>query len=654
MKAVLTALRRHGPTVFGLLLLAGAVYVVQREFRHLSLAEIRRALGNMPSHALWVAAGWTLLAYGVLTIYDRLGSVYAGKPVSYLRTSLASFCAYTLAHNLGFAAVSGAAVRYRFYAAWGLTPGEIAKVIAFTSLTFGLGGMALGGLVLILEPEVVPWIGAHTPHWTMQLIGVALLGVVASYLLLSRFLPHFHAFGHRIDLPGFRMACAQTALAAVDVAVTAMIFYALLPPAEGLSFVRFIGLYLAAYTAGLAANVPGGLGVFDTAILVGLQPYIAAPEVISALLLFRFYYYIIPLFLAGALFAGFELNQRRHLLSRIGPETRVADSLEGPVLAGLSGIAGAALLFIGALPARGSRLALWAGEWAALASHFAASLIGSLLLVAAYGMLRRLRIAWASGIVLLLLGGVVALLRGEPWFISGGFIALSGLLACIRTAFYRDARVTGEPLSAATLLPLVVTLGAALTLARIAWREPVAEEPWWAVPFLAETPHTLRFAVGLCGVLLLVAALRLLRPARLRPAEYDMVARSRLSALGGRVPARADGALFTDGGANAGLAFLKLEDVWVGLGDPAGDKAGQLAVLWRFRDLCERNGVGHAFYRVGPSLLRLYEDTGLASHPLGDGTYLALPAGADPEALLERLADPRLPAPAEAETPREG
>nr|WP_305123254.1 phosphatidylglycerol lysyltransferase domain-containing protein [Roseomonas sp. GC11] len=634
---VWAVLRRHAPTVFGLLLLAGAVFVVQREFRHLSLAEIRVALEAMPARALWVAAGWTVLAYAVLTIYDRLGSVYAGRPVSYLRTSLAAFCSYTLAHNIGVAAVSGAAVRYRFYAAWGLSPGEIAKVIAFTSLTFGLGAMALGGVVLILEPQVVPWAGTHTPAWLMRLLGLVLVGVVTGYLLLSRFLPHFTAFGHRIDLPGFRMACAQTVLAAVDVAVTAMIFYALLPPAEGLGFLGFVGLYLAAYSAGLAANVPGGLGVFDTAILVGLQPYIPAPQVISALLLFRFYYYIIPLFLAGALFAGFEINQRRHLLTRIGPETRVTDSLEGPALAGLSGLAGAALLFIGALPARGSRLALWAGEWAALASHFAASLIGSLLLVAAYGMLRRLRLAWVGGIVLLLLGGLVALLRGEPWFISGGFLALAGLLACIRTAFYRHARVTGEPLSASTLLPLAISLGAALTLARIGWREPVADEPWWAVPFRPETPHTLRFAVGLSGVLLVVAALRLLRPARIRPAAYDMAAQARLAALGARVPPQADGALFAESG--AGFAFLKLADVWVGLGDPAGDEAGRLAVLWRFRDLCERNGVGHAFHQVGPEMLRLYEDTGLAGHALGDGRFLVLPAGADPEALLAQLSE---------------
>ncbi|WP_419899757.1 lysylphosphatidylglycerol synthase domain-containing protein [Roseomonas sp. USHLN139] len=637
MSPVLGALKRHGPTVFGLLLLVGALYVVQREFRHLSLADVRLAIEAVPAHTLWVAAGWTLLAYAVLTIYDRLGSVYAGKPVSYLRTSLASFCAYTLAHNLGFAAVSGAAVRYRFYAAWGLTPGEVAKVIAFTSLTFGLGGMALGGAILIHDPDIIPGAAGHVPAWTLQLIGAGMLCIVASYLLLARFVPHFTAFGHRIDLPGFRMALAQTALAAVDVAVTAMIFYALLPPAEGLTFPRFVGLYLAAYTAGLAANVPGGLGVFDTAILVGLQPYIPAPQVISALLLFRFYYYIVPLFLAGALFAGFEINQRRHLLGRLGPETRVTDALEGPAMAGLAGLAGVALIFIGALPARGARLAQWAGEWAALASHFAASVIGTLLLVAAYGMLRRLRIAWVSGIVLLMLGCITALLRGEPWFISGAFLALAGLVACMRTAFYRDARLTGEPLSIATLVPLAASAVAALALARIGWRQNVADEAWWSVPFSERAPDTLRFAVGLCGVLLLVAALRLLRPARIRASDFDQAARTRLAVLGGRVPAAADAALFAEGGRGAGFAFLKLDNLWVGLGDPAGDEGARIAAMWRFRDLCERNGVGHAFWQVGPGLLRAYEDTGLATVPLEDGTFLVCPAGWDAEAILEAM-----------------
>ncbi|MDT8266825.1 YbhN family protein, partial [Roseomonas sp. DSM 102946] len=146
--------RKHGATAFGLVLLVAAVYVVQREFRDLKVSDVLTALEATSGHRLWLALGWTLLAFAVLTIYDRLGSVYAGKPISYSRTALAAFCAYTLAHNIGFAAVSGAAVRYRFYAAWGLTSAEIARVIAFTSLTFGLGGFALGGLVLMTHPEV--------------------------------------------------------------------------------------------------------------------------------------------------------------------------------------------------------------------------------------------------------------------------------------------------------------------------------------------------------------------------------------------------------------------------------------------------------------------------------------------------------------------
>jgi hypothetical protein len=84
----------------------------------------------------------------------------------------------------------------------------------------------------------------------------------------------------------------------------------LLPQAPGLTWLIFLGVYVASYTAGLAANLPGGIGVFDTAMLFGLQPYMSAPHVIGAILVFRLYYYVIPLFLAGFLFAGNEILLR--------------------------------------------------------------------------------------------------------------------------------------------------------------------------------------------------------------------------------------------------------------------------------------------------------------------------------------------------------
>ncbi len=177
---------RRAPAMLGAALLFGAIYVVQREFRSLKLDDISAALSAIPDTALVMSLLWTILSYGVLTLYDRLGTIYAGHKVSYGRVAFASFCAYALSHNIGFAAVSGAAVRYRLYAHWGLTPVQIAKTVAFCSLTFGLGGMVLGGAILFLEPEAIPFFGQHLPHWVLYALGAALWAIVGGYVTLAR------------------------------------------------------------------------------------------------------------------------------------------------------------------------------------------------------------------------------------------------------------------------------------------------------------------------------------------------------------------------------------------------------------------------------------------------------------------------------------
>lgn len=303
----LFALLRHAPPLLGLVLLAGAVLVVERVFRTLRLEDVLTALDQFPRRALLSAFGFTLLAYGVLTFYDWLGARYAGARISYLRTAFASFCAYALSHNLGFAAVSGAAVRFRLYAHWGLTPVQIGKIIAFCSLTFGLGAMVLGGAVLVFEPSAVPLIGPDLPPALAPVAGILLWGVVAAYVVIADRLGHLRFGHHVIDLPGARLAILQVAVAAADVAMTSTILWALLPEAAGLSYFHVLAVYVVATSAGLAASLPAGIGVFDSIVLLGLSPYLDAPVTVSAILVFRLYYSVIPLFVAGALFALNEI-----------------------------------------------------------------------------------------------------------------------------------------------------------------------------------------------------------------------------------------------------------------------------------------------------------------------------------------------------------
>ena len=94
--------------------------------------------------------------------------------------------------------------------------------------------MVLGGIILFIEPDAVPFFGKLVPRWGMYAIGAAAVGWWwPAYVGLSRFVGTIRLFGAEIELPGWRMAFVQVALATVDVAVTAAIFYQLLPRGAG-------------------------------------------------------------------------------------------------------------------------------------------------------------------------------------------------------------------------------------------------------------------------------------------------------------------------------------------------------------------------------------------------------------------------------------
>ena len=636
----LKKLLRNLPALLGVALLCGAVYVVQKEFRNLKMADIEVALAGIPHRALAISFVWTILSYGILTFYDRLGTIYAGHKVSYGRVAFASFCAYALSHNLGFAAVSGAAVRYRLYAHWGLTPLQIAKTVAFCSLTFGLGGMVLGGFVLFVEPSTIPFFGDKIPTLVMYAIGAGLWAIVAAYVTLSRVVGSVTIFGHTAELPGWRMAILQVLLASVDVAVTASIFYSLLPPTPGLTWLRFMGVYLASYSAGLAANLPGGIGVFDTAMLLGLSPWLDAPHIVGGIVVFRLYYYIIPLFLAGTMFAGNEV------LLRGGSFLRRTSKLSGvqaigrwsepdfPVTAATSAVAlcGAMLLSLGVLaPVPDfSWIDPDLSELAAQAGQFVPSLIGAGLLVMAIGLSQRVNLAW-GGTIVLLLGGAVfiaAQAQTQRLWIAGVLVLAALVLAPFRASFYRHARLLSGKMDPSTALSVLAL--AACVMALIVSERTFRDHPdnsWWEIVLSREVSNSLRVTLALTVILALVALWRLLMPGRVSFQPWGNEARSKFARLGALPMSGADGLVWGEGD-RAAIAFRRVGRVMLGLGDPVGAESDRVSAIWRMRDLAIQEGLDPAVWRAGPALLKVYGDIGLTALPLGaDG--LPLPEAPD-------------------------
>jgi uncharacterized membrane protein YbhN (UPF0104 family) len=638
---------RHLPALLGVALLGGAVYVVQREFRSLKIDDISQALEAISYSALAIAFGFTVLSYGVLTFYDRLATIYAGHKVSYRRVAFASFCAYALSHNLGFAAVSGAAVRFRLYAHWGLTPLQIGKVVAFCSLTFGLGGMVLGGSILFFEPTAVPFFGDWLPLWALYGVGLLLWLVVAAYLVLSRIFGRVRLFGHEVQLPGMGMAVLQVLLATVDVAVTAAIFDALLPaqmeslsPTQpSLTFLRFLAVYVSSYTAGLAANLPGGIGVFDTAMLLGLAPYVSAPRVVGAILIFRLYYYIIPLFLAGGLFTGNEvlLRSRALLLRNAAPDGTQAGRIVGrrwsepdfavATATGAVALCAALLLAIGVLspPPDFSWLDPDYVDYAAEAGQFVPSLMGAGLLVLAVGLSQRVTLAWGATIVMLLIAAAFTAAQSFHFWIPAVLILAAAFIAPYRSAFYRHASLFSGPLQASTAVPLFALIVCVLMLSAFERHvSGLAANSWWEVVLSPAIPNSLRATVALAVLIGLVATWRLIRPGQVAWQVWGAEERRRYVALGGNPPGAADGLLWGEGG-RAAVPFRRMGRVLLALGDPAGAEADRISAIWRLRDLAQQEGMDPAVYRAGCAFLRVYGNLGLAAFPLGaDG--LPLPA----------------------------
>ncbi len=638
MLPLLKRAARQLPALLGLVLLVGAVYVVWKEFRHLKVADITVALQAIPTQSLAIAFLWTILSYGILTFYDRLGTIFAGHKVSYGRVSFASFCAYALSHNLGFAAVSGAAVRYRLYAHWGLTPFQIAKVVAFCSVTFALGGMVLGGAILFTEPDAIPFFGNLVPAWGMYLIGAALWSIVGAYIVLSRYMGSIRIFGHEVGLPGWRMAFVQVLLATVDVAFTAGIFYQLLPHAPGLTYMRFLGVYVASYTAGLAANLPGGLGVFDTAMLLGLEPYLQPPQILGAIVVFRLYYYIIPLFVAGSLFAGNELLLRGGAIlhnKTLEQRAQGPSRWSGPAFAtvaatGTVAMCGAMLLGIGLLDQRPdfSWIDPDYADLAARAGEYVPSLIGAALIVLSIGLSQRVTLAWGTTIVLLFVAAGFTGAQASTWWVPAVLVMAALLLVPFRDAYYRHARLLSGPLQTGTIVPLLALVLCVLTLAGFEPRvRGMSENSLFDIVLSQDIPNGVRVAVGLAVLVSLIAIWRLIRPGRVRALAWAGDGRLRYAALGAVPPADADGIVLGETG-RAGMPFLRLGRVMLGLGDPAGSISDRVSAIWNLRDLAQQEGLDPAVWRAGPGLLKVYADLGLTAFPLGtDGLPMPESAG---------------------------
>src|SRR3989441_6040418 len=178
-------LRRLLPFVKPLLILALfalALRALQDTLSHYRYHDVVAYVSSLRADQIILAAVLTLAGYLVMTGYDTMAMRYIRHPLPYGRIALASFIGYAFNNNVGLSGLVGGSLRYRLYNAWRLTAVEIAKVIAFCTISFWLGFVLLGGTLFIASPPEVPT-AVHLPFNSVRILGIILLIPAAAYFL---------------------------------------------------------------------------------------------------------------------------------------------------------------------------------------------------------------------------------------------------------------------------------------------------------------------------------------------------------------------------------------------------------------------------------------------------------------------------------------
>jgi phosphatidylglycerol lysyltransferase len=629
-------IKRIGPFL-GLGLFGIAAVVLYRQLHAHRLHDILYWIRAIPAGRTWTAVLLTACSYLVMTGYDLLALRYIRHPLALGKTALTSFLGYTFSNSIGLSMIAGASVRYRLYSAWGLSSAEITQVVFFCTASLWLGFCALSGAVFVAEPLALP----HSLLWpvhTVRPLGLLLLALTALYFtatLASR--KALTLRGWRLALPSWRLAGAQVIIASADWLMAGAVLYVLLPQDTPLGFGHFLEIFLLAQLAGLVSQVPGGLGVFETVILLLLPADIAAPRVLGTLVVYRGVYYLLPLMVAVVALGTEELLRRRALVTRI--QSLAGSALEAlfiPLLSLAVFVAGAILMFSGSLPAIPQRLA-YLKESLPLPflelSHFLGSLAGMGLLLLARGLQQRLDAAYMLTAGLLGFGIVASLLKGVDYEEASFLALVLTVLLPSRKLFFRRASLLSERFTPGWLAAIAIVLMSSIGLGLFAYRHvEYRHELWWHFSVHAEAPRFLRATVGALALALGFGLARLLRPASYRPPpKIGDAWPEEVPAIIGQSPAAsANLALLGDKhfvlneNRQAFIMYGVSGQTWVAMGDPVGPAGQWPDLLRQFRRLADDYADRAVYYEVGHEHLHLYLDMGLTLLKLGEEARVPL------------------------------
>lgn len=297
-----------------------ATWVLTDRLRSIDFSDVTQQLLALPTATVLLGLSFSVGVYALVGIYEGIAVRMASgrkMPGAAFRTAV---IANPIGRAIGLALVSGGALRYRMYAAIGLSAREVASIVVIAAMPYFFSVGWLIDLSLLFNAETAARALRLTPGVVLTLGAIGLAKDIGWLVFVTRRKEPMIMGGQTLPVPTLRDTSLQLGVGLLQISLMTGILYIFMPPELDMSWPAFIAIYCIAFVAGQLSNVPAGLGVLEAALLLML-PQVPPAKLLGAILAYRAVYEILPLLIALGLLLTFESTHtsgfiRRRVLRR--------------------------------------------------------------------------------------------------------------------------------------------------------------------------------------------------------------------------------------------------------------------------------------------------------------------------------------------------